>query len=618
MFENTTTLKNWFDESFELLQESRLNAQKTADYASGEQLGNEIKLTLSQRGQPEQWENNISTYDNKIGAFKASRQTEIKLFGRQTEDKTKAILLQDTIRAIEESGDFQTEKESSDEDLRYAGFAVQEISVVQSDEEDQFGRTLKDIKVENIPANQSFLDPFAKKIDYSDARYFHRAFWSDKESLYLEFDEDLVDSLPVSVNIYDTELDEDVYDQSQRERVLVIYTWYKKYDKKTNSMKIYYAYWGGDVILKQEENPYKEFFDDFPIVVTFLNSRKYNTQYAGMYKDVLPLQDALNFAKLKIWHKLGNVKVLVEEDAVDDIMVFKEDYSLDDSITEVRKIGGIKEINQHVDISQLLSIVVDCRNKIKDIMGLSDEFLAAATNRMGADALNQRISMGTLGLGNFLNASRRLQENTLKKMIPLIQKYYNANRVLKIVDEEMGMRYFEINKPKVDQNGFYEYELDDQGNVIPTMENTLNVGKWDLIYTEMEKPLTSSTERYRQDVELMKLLGQVSPQYVPLLLPELLADSHSTVAEKIRYIIETQKTKDDQNPMEQFNQDYEIQKKQLELADLNSKIELNQARSIYTADKNNVELERIRQREKDGIRNHNTKSDQLILNAMRG
>ena len=614
MFADTTTLNLWFQESLDLLKPSRLLAEKSAQYANGEQLDSEIKLTLSNRGQPEQWENNIAKVDNKIAGYKQNKETEIKLFGTQKADQNTALLLQDTVRAIHEQSDFSDEKESSDEDIRHAGFAVQEIKIKQSDEEDQFGVKLKDVYVENIPANQSFLDPYAKQKDYEDARYFHRAFWTDRDELYIDFDKKLVDAIPVYSNNLDPELDEDLYESTRRNRVLIIYTWYKKYDKKSNSMKWYYAYWSGSVILKQEQNPFEEYFDGMPIVVSFLRSRKHTIQYAGMYKDVLPLQDALNFAKLKIWHKLGNVKVLVQRDAVEDIMVFKDEYSLDDSITEVEDIGGIKEIKQHNDIAQYLNIIVDSRNQIQEIMGLSDEFLATASNRMGYDALNARINMGALGLGNFLKASARLQEHTLKKMIPLIQEFYNANRIMKIVDEEMGARYFEINTPALDTNGFYEYDLDEQGNAIPRLENKLDIGKYDLVYREMDKPFTNTAERYRQDVELMKMLGQIKPQYVELLLPDLLADSHSSIADKIKMIIESMNAQ--QDPSADQNTQFELMKKQLEIEELRSKIDLNKSKSQHTSEKNIVDMERIGQNERSSMRSAEAKNNSALLNMI--
>ncbi len=616
MFSDTLTLQNWFQESLDLLKPSRKMATKTAQYANGDQLDDSIKLTLSHRGQPEQWENNIAKVDNKISGYKQNKQTEIKLFGTQKADQNTALLLQDTIRAIFEQSDFDDEKESSDEDLRYAGFAAQEIKVKNSDELDQFGNTLKDVSVVNLPANQCFLDPHAKKLNYSDARYFHQAFWVDKEELYLDFDKELVDELPVSMQGLDSELDEELYESTKRERVLVIYTWYKKYDKESNSMKWYYCYWGGNTILKQEESPFKKYFDGMPIVVSFLRSRKNDTGYAGMYKDVLPLQDALNFAKLKIWHKLGNVKVLVENGAVEDIMVFKDEYSLDDSVTEVQDISKIKEIKQHNDIAQLLSTIVDARNQIQEIMGLSDEFLATASNRMGYDALNARINMGALGLGKFLKASARLQENTLKKMIPLIQEFYNANRILKIVDEDMHARYFEINTPALDQNGYYDYEINEDGEAIPRIENKLNIGKYDLIYREMDKPFTNTSERYRQDIELMKLLSQTKPQYVELLLPDLLADTHSSIAQKIKMIIETTQAQESQDPMANMQNQITMAKEQLELEEIKSKIDLNRSKAQHTSERGALDMERIGQNERSNMRTNQTKNQQALLQAI--
>jgi hypothetical protein len=224
--------------------------------------------------------------------------------------------------------------------------------------------------------------------------------------------------------------------------------------------------------------------------------------------------------------------------------------------------------------------------------------------------------MGALGLGKFLGASAKLQEATLKKQIPLIQHFYNANRIMKIVDEDMGAKYLELNTPKLDQNGFYDYEINQNGEAVPMLENRLDVGKYDLSYREMDKPFTNTSERYRQDVELMKLLAQVKPQYVELLLPYLLKDSHSSIADKISMVIESMQGQND--PNSDMAMQIEMAKKQLELEEMRSKIDLNRSKATNTKSQHLVDMEKVAQNERNNMRSTEAKNSQALLKALMG
>ena len=141
MFTDTIKLKYWFDESITLLDKSRKLARQTLEYKEGEQLADDIKVTLTSRGQPELWENNIQKFDTKIVGFQDTRQVQVGISGRQKEDKLSARILKDVVRAIFDKTDFEVQKELSDEDLRIAGVGVQEIKVTDTKKSDVFGRT---------------------------------------------------------------------------------------------------------------------------------------------------------------------------------------------------------------------------------------------------------------------------------------------------------------------------------------------------------------------------------------------------------------------------------------------------------------------------------------------
>ena len=124
----------------------------------------------------------------------------------------------------------------------------------------------------------------------------------------------------------------------------------------------------------------------------------------------MPLQDAINQAKLRLHNILGNVKLLVQSDAVEDILIFKNEYSVDGAVVEVENINGIKEIKQHTEYQQILNIISDARNQMKEILGFNDELLAVANNRLSGEAIGKRLAIGTFGLADYFKASARLQK----------------------------------------------------------------------------------------------------------------------------------------------------------------------------------------------------------------
>ena len=614
MFTDTTKLKYWFNESVTLLDKSRKLARQTLEYKEGEQLADDIKVTLTSRGQPELWENNIQKFDTKIVGFQDTRQVQVGISGRQKEDKLSARILKDVVRAIFDKTDFEVQKELSDEDLRIAGVGVQEIKVTDTKKSDVFGRTIKDVYPENLPSSECFFDPHSKKEDYSDARHFTRAFFTDIDELYaLGFKKEDIEKLH-SNNYLDRSLDEDLYQTgSFTKRILLCYTWYKQWDMKDNKFKYYYCYWVDNVILKQEESPFREFFDGFPIIVQFGRKKANRTKnikgYAGIYKDLIPLQDAVNHAKLRLHNMLGNVKVLVETDAVDDIEIFKNDYNLDNAIVEVEKISGIKDIRQHTEYQQIINIIVDARNQMKEILGFNDELLAVANNRLSGEAISKRLATGTFGLAEYFKASSRLQKRTIEAMIPFIIHYYDATRVVKIIEADDNVKYFTINEPEKDENGFLTYEPDGEGFVKPRMKNTIEIGEYDLIFSEEAKEVTSANERFRLNIEMLKQIQQINPALAQAFMPEVYEDANAPIAEKLRALI---------GQMNQNQSGQPSPEEQLKMAKMMSDIALNEAKTSYNGNKNAVEMMKIQNAQAMNQSSNETKQGKILIDSMKG
>lgn len=619
MYQNTRIFKEWLRESFYQFKETKDFAQKVRNYFNGDQLDYWTKLTLHNRRQPEQHENNIAKHNNAILGFKADRETEIQVLGMQQKDKATANLHNAILKAIRENASYQEEIDISDSHISLEGVSVLELNVIGSGEYDQFNREHKEITYRELDTNNCYLDPYSRATDYNkDARYFNEGFWIDKEVLYRFCDKDKVDGLSSLNFISDVHRDDLISHNLERKRALVIYTWYKKYDPTSKKDKIYYSFWSGETILIQEENPF--LFDSFPYEVTFLN-RDFNgrIKYWGLYRDVIPLQDNINYAKLRLFNMISTNKTLVNRGAIhdEDIENFIDQYSMDNAIVMVEDIDGIKDVKLNTQIQQLLNVIVDSRNQINEILGVNKEMLGTANNRMSAVGQERRIETGLVGLSRFLKACETRDKRVAKKTISLIEQYYDTERVISIVDEDFAQEYITINQTVQNEYGGIDYDIED-GKLVPIAKNRISTGKYDLIYTNKPKSTSINTERLRTNVELVKILQSTNPELVKYIIPEILKDSESPSADKIRRIIYQKDEEQNSNPQNNIQQQVDNAQKELDMAYKNSMINLNNSKAKAMLNRNQIDLEKAYSNAAVQRENIVTKQQAEILKAGKG
>jgi len=621
MFTDTTKLQAWLKESAFHYSKTKAFSRKVREYYNGDQLDDTIKLILANRGQPEQYENNIAKHNNSILGFKKEREIEIRLFGRQQQDRTGADMLNALLKAITSVSDYEDEIDSLDDELSIEGVAIAELTIKASGEFDEFGREHKDVEVNHVPSSEMFLDPFSKRKNYTkDARYISRCFWIDKDELpSLGFSKEKIGEL-TSMNYLSDVVDDDLHtDETITERVLLCYTWYRKWDDEQKKNIYYYCFWSNDTILLQAKSPYQ--FEGFPYEVAFLHRDfKGKIKYWGLYKDIMPIQDHINYAKLRLQNMLSGNKTLVNKNALldEDIEQFNEDWSFDNATVVVDDINGIKEIRQNAQIQQILNIIIDSRNQISELLNSNKEMLGQANNRMSAVGQEQRISTGLVGLSRFMNGSDSLQKRIIKKTVEFIKQYYDTQRIVSIIDEDYMQSYLIMNESNQNAYGAYDYEVHEDGSVSPVSKNRVDVGKYDLIFIAKPKSNSQSSERLRHNVELLKLLQSTDPHLVKYLLPDILKDSGSPSARKIKEIIEQQDSENSSSPLAQENAQLKSQLQGLEMIHKQSQTNLNNAKALALTDKNKIDLQKAYSSSLVAIENVQAKKDKNTLDAMRG
>ncbi|TLS99917.1 portal protein [Aliarcobacter cibarius] len=566
------TFKSQVEESKYHFKTAKETAKRINSYIKGDQLPEEVRKILLEREQPEMWENIFKKIDAKISGLKITSKQEIQALGRQKgSDKAQANLITNILKTIQDSTQWWANKKRADLSLRSSGLSIVEVVVKNTGEKDVLNRPVRELRHYHIPTSQAHIDPWAINPDYSDMRYFHRERYIIKDELYKLFPKEKVDKC----SVYEEEISNEYSTYSQRgsgysKRVKVFYGWFKKWNFETKEDEIHYAVWSDNVILETAKCPY--ILKRFPISIRRIDEIDYDTpaDVRGLYYNLLPLQDRINNCHLRAIHMMGTNKLLFESDAVDDAEDFIEQYTQDSATVEVRagaiRDNKIKDIKQYNEIASLKNEILDLRRQAEEIVGLNNEILGSAVNRLSGAAIENRQNAGLVGLQDFIDTSSEIDRDLAEIDIQLIQQYFNAEQIYNIVDKDEADDYFIANEIVTDANGVVVRE-----NGEPKIKNSLKVGRYDIILTASAFNRGSTTERQKVWAEYIKALQVTHPHLVPKMIEMSLRDTDSPIANKVSQLIEADKKAQAENGQQQ--QQSQMQQMELNIKTITAKME---------------------------------------------
>lgn len=502
-------------------------------YYHGHQLATQELEKLARRGQIPIYENIYKMICDKILGYKIQSVQEIKVSGRQEQDKPLANLLNDLLRVFNSQKDYEKEIYKRDFDL-LMGQAVIELWV-NKDKQGDFHISLKSLN------NESFLiDTYSVDKNALDSNRFHK-----KQNLsYLEARLLLGESVDIFQN-GNTIVDN---------RVDIIETWIREYDEEVEEKFSWNRYlWhtiGG--IYKYEKRPFKN--NTHPFIIARYNIDEKHNWY-GLFRDIKPIQDYINFAEIKMGNMLGTIKALYELDAVEDIDEFVEGVSQDNAVVGVRS-GALQEnkiqfVQHHADIAALSQKSEQKKNMAKILSGLNDEALAMATNRQSGIAIAQRRETGLLGLQYYVNSADNADRLLYEKVLSFIQHYFTKPQMFKMTDKKKVERYFSINTNE---------------------SNKIEIGHFDLDFKSQLKQ-QGREERFAHWSEIFKTISSIRPDIVTSLLPLMLKDTDSQIIEDIEEVLaNADKAQEEANkaqqPISQKMQELEMAKLQAQIEKL--------------------------------------------------
>ncbi|MGL2526120.1 portal protein [Helicobacter pylori] len=569
------TLQNDFKNDYNKALIENTEFLEAKKYYNGNQLPQDVLNIILERGQTPIVENMFKVIVNKILGYKIESISEIRLSPKQEEDRALSDLLNSLLQVFIQSENYDKAMIERDKNLLIGGLGVFQLWVSQ-DKERNVEIDIKALKPESF-----IIDYFSTDKNALDARRFHKMLEISEQEALLLFSDSVI------VN----------YSSINNERIAsVIESWYKEYNEETQSYEWNRYLWNRNAgIYKSEKKPFKN--GACPFIVSKLYIDELNNYY-GLFRDIKPMQDFINYAENRMGNMMGSFKAMFEEDAVVDVAEFVETMSLDNAIAKVRpnalKDHKIQFMNNQADLSALSQKAEQKRQLLRLLAGLNDESLGMAVNRQSGTAIAQRRESGLMGLQTFLKATDDMDRLTFKLAINFICEYFTKEQVFRIVDKKVGDRYFKINSS-------------DKDKIRPL--------KFDLILKSQLKTETRDEKWYNWN-ELLKILAPIRPDLVPDLIPLMLNDMDSAITNDVLEAIQNanalQQQKSEANmPYNEQIQALQIQKLQAEIAEMQAKAhkyaaqgelsnsmneseQINQAVTIEGIQKGNLKTESVK------------------------
>lgn len=472
------TIKDTFKFSFEAYEDSRKEASEVEDLFHNRQYTDAQLWTMRERGQPAETFNVIKLFGRLLLGYYSTVVNTVKVNPVHYRHILTASLLNDITSHVMRTNKMETEGDKMKLDGLLSGVMACYIDVVDTDKKDEFGRIIRKVTLTHVPWSELILDPLSRLEDYTDARFIHRFKWVSEEALRKMFKgkKEAIDRL----NAYENHLN---ITDAEFERAFnnMFEGYFKRYDNyclvhtiiTDDNDKTWSVYWCGEEELSRKEVTYKEVKNPYRVHKVHISN---TAEHYGIFREVIESQHAINQAVIKIQLMVNTQKAYIEKGGVEDIEDFKKTFNRVNAVISVKSLAKIKIDNLTKEVQDQYTIIDKAFNRIQQVLGVNDSFLGMAFASDSGRKVKLQQNSTTLSLRYITVRFEQFYRMLGWDIVNLVKQYYTAYQALRIVDDSVGERWVEVNKPLVQWSG----KFDEAGQ--PQME---------LVFEEVLDPATN-------------------------------------------------------------------------------------------------------------------------------
>lgn len=496
MTERTPTHKfdRWLRSAQRFEEKWRNENQQNFEYYSGEQWTEAEKAEIEERGQQSTVLNTIRPTVDMVCAQEVERRCDIQVCGREESDDSKAQLMTALLKHVFDTCHFEYYHSYGFREAIIGGRSWLEAGVYT----DERGKDM--VKVDHVPWENVYLDPFSRKPDASDARFIIKVKWVDRDVLKKLF--------PGKESEIDSTFDDDYkgqeweaqleasdrghsfYYDAKTQRVKICECWYTKpenrkvkhLNEKTGKEEerevfvqaVHFVIFSDDIILQgsaEDDNANKNplGIDLYPLVPIYC-LRDHQGRPRGIVRDLIDIQDQINKLNSKFLWSVAANRVIVEEGACRDEAQLREELQKPDGLAILND-GGLQKLridDKYRDLSYMSNHLQFLLATEQRISGVNDSMLGlGGANERSGVMQNTRISQGAAMQTTILENMYFSKQRISLVLLRLIGKFYTDYRIVRVTQPNGLTDNFEFNIPERDEQG------NPTGGILNKIEDTL-------------------------------------------------------------------------------------------------------------------------------------------------
>jgi len=474
---------------------------------------------LESRGQQPTTLNVVRPTIDMVLALEQSKRSDMQVVGREESDEVIARLLTELLTQVYDENDIDYYLSRVFREGIIGGRAWAHTYPAK----DASGQVC--VRVDWVPWEEVFVDPFHRRPDGSDARWQIRRVWMDRDYVKKKW--------PGKSAEVDSAFNEDYEGIEYEGQVSAMDRGLSYYDKKTDRVAVHYC-WYRDanrvlkhVVFAEEvffvggpegKNPDPYGIDTYPFT-PFYSFRTRKGHPRGLVRLLRSVQDQINKLNSKyLWNMSAN-RLMYETGAVMDPDSLREEFNRPDGVVELVE-GGMGRVRTEENLresSYLAQHLQFLLAMVQRISGVNDSMLGyGGMNERSAMQQENRILQGAAMQTQILENLHFTKKQVSRSVLRLIGKYYTERKVIRIVQPNGEWKHYAMNNPTG--------ETGEDGK--PILENEIgDILKYDVIMKSVP-PFSTTRERSAQIISEVAKAGVLPAELVGKVLIQLLDIPH--------------------------------------------------------------------------------------------
>jgi hypothetical protein len=403
----------------------------------------EIKK-LKARRQPVITSNRIvRKVDAVVGLVERLRQ-DPKAFPRNPGSQQGADLATAVLRYALDHVDWRSKSPRCARMAAIDGIAGIELDLAYGDHGDP------DIDLHIVYSDTYFYDPRSYDDGFTDRRFEGVSKWVDVEQakeLVPEKAQEIDDLIETGTDVTQNSDREITWVNTSAKKVRLVDHWY------INKGKWFWCLYIGNSKLMEGVSPYlDERNRSFSKYLMFSASVDHDGDRYGFIRNLKSPQDEINHRRSKALHLLNSTKVQAEKGAVADVEKARAELARSDTWLETNPNKKIELLDRTQDFKGQMEFLQEAKTEIENF-GPNPALIGQGIEGSSGRAISLLQQAGIAELGPYILAYRAWKIRVYRAIWNIVQKYWTAERWIRVTDDQNLAQFFQINQLSTDQYG---------------------------------------------------------------------------------------------------------------------------------------------------------------------